>query len=74
MAIVISFTVGDAGAPADGDTNFYSATIAGKKLKVFREGLYQYRSGINFIITPGSGTIIFFPKLSTGERIRIQTI
>lgn len=70
----INFTIGDPGAPVDGDTNYYSPVISGKKIKVFREGLYQYRVGANFIITPGSGSIFFYPGLTTGERIRIQTL
>ncbi len=71
---VINFTVGAVGAPAAGTANYYSPILNGKKIKVFREGLYQYRTGINFIIAPGSGSVLFFPAFTDGERIRIQTI
>lgn len=71
---VINFTVGDVGAPAAGSANYYNPVLSGKKVKVFREGLYQYKTGSNFIIAPGSGAILFFPSFSNGERIRIQTI
>lgn len=74
MALLINYTVGDPGAPADGATNYYNPGLAGKKVKVFREGLYQYRTGINMVIVTGSGTIIFIPAQWSGERIRIQTI
>jgi hypothetical protein len=74
MALLINYTVGDPGAPANGATNYYNAGIAGKKIKVFREGLYQHRSGVNFIIVPGNGAIIFIPAQWEGERVRIQTI
>jgi hypothetical protein len=70
----INFTVGAVGAPADGTASYYNPILSGKKIKVFREGLYQYKSGINFIIAPGSGSILFFPVFYFGERIRIQTI
>lgn len=72
MAIVIQFTVGNPGAPADGAANYYNPGLSGKKLKVFREGVYQYKSGQNFIIIPGPGSILFFPAFQAGERIRIQ--
>lgn len=71
---VIQFTVGDPGFPANGNTNFFSPVLAGEKVKVFREGLYQYRTGVNFIIPTGTGTIVFIPAFYSGERIRIQTI
>jgi hypothetical protein len=74
MALLINYTVGDPGAPADGATNYYNPGLAGKKIKVFREGLYQYKSGVNRIIPTASGTIIFIPAQWVGERIRIQTI
>lgn len=71
---VINFTVGQPGAPAAGSANYYSPILNGKKLKVFREGQYQYRTGANFIIAPRSGAVLFFPSFYDGERIRIQTI
>jgi hypothetical protein len=71
---VIQFTVGDAGFPASGETNYFNSVLAGEKIKVFREGLYQYRIGVNRIIPTGTGTILFIPAFSPGERIRIQTI
>ena len=74
MALIINFTVGDPGALSDGAQIYYSASLSGKKLKVFREGLYQYKVGINNIIVPGNGTIIFIPALNYGERIRIQVL
>jgi hypothetical protein len=70
----IKFTIGDPGYPPDGATSYYNPILAGKKLKVFREGQYQYRIGQNFIIAPGTGSILFSPALWMGERIRIQTV
>lgn len=70
----IKFTVGDPGYPSAGDSNYYNPSLAGKNLKVFREGLYQYKVGENFIIAPGTGSVLFIPAFSAGERIRIQTL
>lgn len=74
LMAVIQFTVGDAGFPAAGDTNYFNAVLAGEKVKVFREGLYQYRIGGNRIISTGTGTILFIPAFGPNERIRIQTL
>lgn len=71
MALSIQFTVGDPGAPTDGQGNYFNPALSGKKLKVFREGVYQYRMGQNFILVPGTGVIVFFPQMNGGERIRI---
>jgi hypothetical protein len=71
---VIQFTVGDVGFPSDGDTNYFNAVLAGERVKIFREGLYQYKIGGNRIIPTGTGTILFIPAFYSGERIRIQTI
>lgn len=71
MALSIQFTIGDPGAPQDGQGNYYNPSLIGKKFRVFREGIYQYRMGQNFIIVAGTGAIIFFPVLNSGERIRI---
>ncbi|MCW3466493.1 hypothetical protein [Chitinophaga nivalis] len=71
MAIIIEFTVGDIGQPSDGETNYYNSVLSGKNVKVFREGIYQYRFGANFIIVSGPGTITFFPPLISQQRIRI---
>jgi hypothetical protein len=51
-----------------------NAVLAGERVKVFREGLYQYKIGGNRIIPAGTGTILFIPAFYDGERIRIQTI
>lgn len=74
MALIINFTVGESGALGDGAQYYYSASLSGKKLKVFREGLYQYRIGLNYVIVPGNGSIFFIPALYSGERIRIQIV
>lgn len=74
MALIINFTVGESGALGDGAQMYYSPSLSGKKLKVFREGIYQYRSGVNYIIVPGNGSIFFVPALYLGERIRIQIV
>lgn len=71
MALSIQFTVGDSGAPQDGQGNYFNPSLSGKEIKVFREGMYQYRVGQNFILVPGTGVIVFFPQLGSGERIRI---
>lgn len=71
MALSIQFKVGDSGAPQDGQGNYFNPALSGKKIKVFREGMYQYRTGQNFILVPGTGVIVFFPQMFAGERIRI---
>lgn len=71
MAISIQFTVGDPGSPQDGQGNYFNPSLSGKTLKVFREGIFQYRIGQNFILVPGTGVIVFFPQMFSGERIRI---
>lgn len=74
MAFTTEFIVGQPGAPADGDNIYYNPILAGAKMKIFREGAYQYRQlGTNHVVVPGTGTIFFVPALSSGERIRIQT-
>ena len=75
MAFVIEFIVGTPGNPASGSNIVFHPTLAGKKTKVFREGIYQYSQlGSNYVIKPGTGTIFFVPAFDPGERIRIQTV
>lgn len=74
MATVIQFTVGD-GTTGVTSNSFTAPILAGKKIKVFREGLYQYNTkGPNYIINTNSGPVFFFPAFYEGERIRIQTV
>lgn len=75
MAFVIDFQIGQPGSPSDGDVAYFSPLIAGEKVKVFREGLYQYnQKGTNYIINFNTGTIFFVPAFYDQERIRIQTV
>lgn len=61
-------------AATEGQTAYNNNAIIGERVKVLREGLYQYTQlGANYVIRVG-GTILFVPALSAGERIRIQTI
>jgi hypothetical protein len=71
MAYRAEFTVGDPGAPVDGQTSYYNSLLAGAQFRVFREGLYQYQVGANRIFDTTSGTIFFIPALYSGERIKI---
>lgn len=75
MAVVVEFIVGDPGYPPPGSNIYFNGAFAGKKTKVFREGLYQYTQlGSNYVIKPGTGTTFFIPEFGAGERIRIQTV
>lgn len=68
MAFVVNFTA------TAGQTSYVNNLLIGKKVKVLREGLYQYTQlGNNYIIKAGN-TILFVPALFLNERIRIQTI
>lgn len=68
MAFVVEFTA------SANQTSYINNAINGKKIKVLREGLYQYTQlGSNYIIKAGN-TILFVPALALNERIRVQTI
>jgi hypothetical protein len=68
MAFVTQF------AATEGQTSYSNNVLIGARIKVFREGVYQYtQSGVNYIIRVGA-TILFVPALVADERIRIQTI
>lgn len=74
MAFTVEFIIDQPGAPIAGSNIYFNAALAAKKMKVFREGLYQYAGlGPNYIIKPGTGTVFFIPAFTPGERIRIQT-
>jgi hypothetical protein len=75
MGFTTEFIVDAPGAPASGTAVYFNPVLAGKKAKVFREGYYQYESlGQNFYVNTNTGTLLFLPEFTPGERIRIQTI
>jgi len=71
MAFITEFTIGNPGAPADGSQSYYNSLLAGAPFRIFREGQYQYLSGVNRIFPTGTGTVFFIPAFTAGERIKI---
>ncbi len=58
----------------EGQTSYVNNILSGKRVKVWREGVYQYTQlGVNYIFRAGN-TILFVPALALNERVRIQTI
>jgi hypothetical protein len=72
------FRVGDAGYPQHGDNTFYSSSLIGMSIMVYREGDLQFEgdttSGYTFNVS--TGVITFYPSLAAvgdhRERISIR--
>lgn len=71
----IQFVAGEPSFPKAGDSSYINADFAGQAIKVWRNGLLQYRdvtSGI--VVDTLLGKIIFHPVLADGDRIYIESM
>lgn len=70
----IQFTVGgDASFPQAGDTAYSTTDLIQKNIKVWRNGLFQYRDRVNGIAVDSTqGKIVFYPALVQGDKVYIE--
>lgn len=71
----IQFIAGSPFFPQPGDSIYINQDFAGQAIRVWRNGLLQYRDITNGIIADSAtGSITFHPPLVTGDRIYIESI
>lgn len=71
----LQFKVGVAGAPVAGDTSYTNASLRLGNIKVWRNGLFQYRDATDGIMVDSSkGFIRFYPALVQADRIYIESL
>ncbi|RYY11624.1 MAG: hypothetical protein EOO04_34920, partial [Chitinophagaceae bacterium] len=70
------FTVGaSANFPQLGDTAFTHADFVGRNIKVWRNGLFQYRSNNAGIkVDSVAGRVIFMPALQNGDIVYVEAL
>lgn len=69
------FKTGTSGAPIAGDSVFSNTALIGGNVKVWRNGVFQYRDDYDGIFVDSiSGKIIFRPALTQGDRIYIEAM
>lgn len=70
---IIQFKVGQSGYPDAGDSIYTDTSLLTLSIKVWRNGLFQYRDSLSGITTDSStGRIFFHPALQVDERIYIE--
>ncbi|WP_295125708.1 SGNH/GDSL hydrolase family protein [uncultured Chitinophaga sp.] len=68
------FRPGDAGFPAVGESSFSNPELVNTYIKVWRNGLLQYRNyARGVLIDKETGVISFYPPLSDTDRVYIET-
>lgn len=72
----VQFTVGDLPQlPQAGDTLYTSPDLIGRNIKVWKNGLFQYRRNSQGIkVDSVAGTIIFKPALQNGDLIYVEAL
>ncbi|SEW52807.1 SGNH/GDSL hydrolase family protein [Chitinophaga arvensicola] len=71
----IQFVAGAPSFPKAGDSTYVNMDFTGQAIKVWRNGLLQYRDISNGVaIDTLAGKITFRPALATGDRIYIEAI
>src|SRR6218665_1150799 len=72
----LQYTVGSAiQFPQPGDTSYTNFDLVGRSIKVWKNGLFQYRSDIQGIRVDSTvGKIIFKPALQSGDKIYIEAL
>ncbi|HEY4289736.1 MAG TPA: SGNH/GDSL hydrolase family protein [Puia sp.] len=71
----IQFRAGDSSYPAVGDTLFKDSVLISKTIKVWRNGLLQYRDLTDGIMADSvTGKIIFHPALRANDRIYVEAL
>lgn len=61
--------------PQGGDTAYTNADFIGRNVKVWRNGLFQYRSSSQGIkVDSTTGKIVFYPVLAGGDKIYIEAL
>lgn len=68
--VIIQWTVGDAGFPANGATSITDARLVGFNVWILRNEIQELR----YTKALGSGTINFNVALTTGEQVYIQSV
>jgi hypothetical protein len=73
LARNIQFKTGQAGYPVAGDTVYTDASLIGRTIIVWRNGLLQYQGMSDGIAIDGAaGKVFFRPALQSGDRIYIE--
>jgi lysophospholipase L1-like esterase len=71
----IQFKSGDAGYPKVGDTAYSDTGLVNRTIKVWRNGLLQYRDLTDGIMADSTvGKVIFHPALKAGDRIYVEAL
>ncbi|HEU4553596.1 MAG TPA: hypothetical protein VFS25_12200 [Chitinophaga sp.] len=71
----LQFKVGGADAPTAGDTSYTNAGLRYANIKVWRNGLFQYRDTTDGIMVDSvSGFIRFYPALAQADRVYIESL
>ncbi|SEN27553.1 hypothetical protein SAMN04488505_109124 [Chitinophaga rupis] len=71
----LQFKVGSAGAPVAGDTSYTNASLRLGNIKVWRNGLFQYRDATDGVMIDSvNGRIRFYPALAQADRIYIESL
>lgn len=74
LGLSIQFKVGTPNFPQGGDSIYINQDFSGQTIKVWRNGLLQYRDNDNGVkINNGDGKITFYPALSSNDRIYIES-
>lgn len=73
LARNIQFKTGQGGYPVAGDTVYTDASLIGRTVIVWRNGLLQYQGMSDGIaIDSVAGKVFFRPALQSGERVYIE--
>lgn len=71
----VQFNVGAESYPQGGDTAYTNISFIGRNIKVWRNGLFQYRSPNQGIkVDSVIGKIVFYPALVGGDKIYVEAL
>lgn len=71
----VQFRAGDTSYPAAGDTLYVDAGLINRTIKVWRNGLLQYRDLADGIMADSvTGRIVFHPALRVNDRIYVEAL
>ncbi|MCF6406423.1 SGNH/GDSL hydrolase family protein [Chitinophaga filiformis] len=75
IARMVQFKVGAAGFPPSGETSYTDTAFKNKHIRVWRNGLLQYKDYLQGItVDQTAGTITFYPALADNDRIYIEAV
>ena len=69
------FVIGNAGAPAQGDSIYTNAYLIKRYVKVWRNGLLQFNAASNGVrLDSLTGKVVFSPAFIAGDKIYIEAL